>query len=357
MSLSGIPSTNGKIIKKKTRKSLDQLFGHMIAKSKTSGSNVISALNDLAANRTLKQVLSPNAAQKEQLRTSPSAQSNPPTSPVQINQPPTSPIHHAATSNQAAPQQEPETLIDYLPLPPPENRRTVDPSLFLAQPGDTMVQESEIKNKDGKAIYKCRAENCKYDSDRKYNTLRHVRTHYKDNRVKCRVINCGASFVDFYIGKDHLANVHGIGSGNRSKDGEETPGKKAGKKRKSKGGSAASKGAKINQSWFIPPPNSADSSPIQPFVNVIPNATSMLGSSSTTTSVTTRVSPIPYPQALIPTTSLEAVKKEMNNNERDFQSKMLDNPSSPIPQAVPARPTAPSPPIFPEPEQVVSSQQ
>lgn len=54
--------------------------------------------------------------------------------------------------------------------------------------------------------YVCDFAGCNYTSSRKYNLMRHGRTHHEDQRIPCP--ECPGTFVDKYILKEHMASAH-----------------------------------------------------------------------------------------------------------------------------------------------------
>ena len=54
--------------------------------------------------------------------------------------------------------------------------------------------------------YVCDFAGCNYTSSRKYNLMRHGRTHHEDQRIPCP--ECPGTFVDKYILKEHMAAAH-----------------------------------------------------------------------------------------------------------------------------------------------------
>ena len=201
---------------------------------------------------------------------------------------------NVSTSSRSPLRQDelPEVFINPLPLPTAEERGHVDPSLYLAQPKADMILDSSSKNQNGKTIYKCRFDNCNYESNRKYNTLRHISTHDSQFRVKCRVIDCGASFVDTYIGKEHLASAHGIGTRHKT---EAAPAKQSCMKRKGCGESTSK--ATKRKLGSVPLKSSAKCSPGPMLSNDISVVTSMLSptQATVTTTMTSTVVSMPIP--------------------------------------------------------------
>jgi hypothetical protein len=54
--------------------------------------------------------------------------------------------------------------------------------------------------------YVCDFAGCNYTTSRKYNLMRHGRTHHEDLRIPCP--ECPGTFVDKYILKEHMAAAH-----------------------------------------------------------------------------------------------------------------------------------------------------
>ena len=285
---------------------------------------------------------------------------------LQNNELLTSPIPVSTSSSRARRLEEltEDFDIDPLPLPAPEKRQSTNPSLYLAEPEERMILVEG-------SIYKCRFDECEYESTRKFNSLRHARTHYESILVKCRVIDCGASFLDTNTGKEHLASVHGIGAGHKTREPEKKPAKQSGKKRKGSGESTSKAAKRKSSAESSPGPIlSAESSPGPILSNEIPVATSILSSSPTMVA-----SPIPSSSIISPTVSSLALD---NNNEGDQIKRMAGNSfelgnklysfqactNDASPNAKPVRAHSSSPhaihasqACFPEPEQEVSSKE
>ena len=137
----------------------------------------------------------------------PSTSPEKPTTPAKM----TTPQNGIISPASSPPRVEPVHVEGFEPmtLPADDMLLKVDPNDYLTKPQTKALKK--VPCEDDKMKFKCEYQPCSYTSERTFNVLRHHATHQEDLRCRCKIIGCTDSFVDRYMGREHLAKVHGIG--------------------------------------------------------------------------------------------------------------------------------------------------